>query len=135
MDEIDVLLKDLAREEVPAESLRRVAAGVHAKLRRRRFTHWALAAAAMLAAWYVSAYSVGMTPTETLKPPKAIEAAFPAPEAIIASPKLVPSVSHQWQQRSVGRVVGDGVVELPSSDPNVVILWDMKQEEESGGLR
>jgi hypothetical protein len=134
MDEIDGLLQDLAREEMPEESLRRVAAGVQGKLRRRRFTQWALAAAALCLCSLLALDGFKRGQKDEIPLPALPPAVFPAPELALPPPARLPSVSHQKPRRSLPRVVGEGVVQLPSKDPNVVILWDLKETQEGGGL-
>jgi hypothetical protein len=134
MDEVDVLLQGLAREEVPAESLQRVAAGVRSKLLRRRYGRWGLVAALLAVGWFASLQAWSWRKAEELPGPVLSPLALPALELAIPPPSRLPPISQQRPRRRLPKVVGEGLVQLPSSDPNVLILWDLK-EEASGGLQ
>lgn len=142
MDELEVWLGDLSRQEVPRDSLRRVSLGVQARLRKRRFGRFGLAAAALLALCFASFEELERRATEEIILPQAIEAVFPAPDLVISAPAVPagvsswrPQLAQPMKSQWVGEAswVGEAIVQLPSSDPNVVILWDLSQEE-SGGL-
>lgn len=140
MDDLEVLLADLSREPAPAESLRRVAQGVESKLRRRRMIQYFLAAAAIVTVCALSLQEMERRAMDEIALPRAVEAVFPAPDLFFSVPPLGPPVP-----ASVSRVrpalkrtqapkwVGEAMVQLPSSDPNILILWDLSQEE-GGGL-
>jgi hypothetical protein len=119
MDELDLLLKDLANAPLPEESVARVAPRVRAALRRRAVTRYCLAAAAMLAtvvfAW---------PEPEFIPPPQMPDFRIAAPDfALSIAPPPVPSQSRVAKPRP--RVVDGDKLQLASTDPNVVIYWSL----------
>jgi hypothetical protein len=132
MDELDLLLKDLAAEAPPADSLARVGPKVRGALRRRAITRYCLAAAAMLAA-VVFAWP----PQEAVPLPAVPDFSIPAPDFALSpfglSPLTVPptvlSPSQSRQKprpaQSLPRMVDGDKLELASTDPNVVIYWSL----------
>ena len=119
MDELEILLNDLREEALPADSLARIAPRVQRTLRRRRMTRLALATAAVMAVSVLSLYRAPL------------DVALPEPgEAIIAVPDLLltipaPATLSYRRAKPKAIVVGEGTLQLASTDQNVVIYWSL----------
>ncbi|GAB4364887.1 MAG: hypothetical protein OHK0021_08640 [Bryobacter sp.] len=123
MDELDLLLRDMANEAPPAESLAKVGPRVRGTLRRRAVTRYCLAAAAMLATVLLAWPSAEPVPL-----PKVPDFSIPAPDFAL-SPRIFPSPSQSRMRpsrpRRMPRLVDGDKLELASTDPNVVIYWSL----------
>lgn len=116
MDDLDLLLNDLAQEAPPQASLDRIRPRLQATLRRRRVTRFTLAAAALIAVW------------QLVPPPADIPLPLPG-EAIITVPDLViaaPQIRLSQQRRPKPRMLDENTVQLASTNPNIVILWSLE---------
>src|SRR5438045_3509069 len=86
MDDLDLLLGELSQEAPPAESLGRVAPRVRAAIRRRQFTQWTLAAAAMIAAVLLALPEK----QADIPLPEPVQAIIAVPDLILSSPAPAP---------------------------------------------
>ncbi len=119
MDELDLLLKDLAAEAPPEESLARVGPRVRRTLRMRAVTRYCLAAAAMLAAVVLA-----WPRAEEVPLPKMPEFHVPAPDFAL-SKSVVPVPSRSGIARPKATLAGGDKLKLSSTDPKVVIYWSL----------
>ncbi len=119
MDQLELLLSDLREEALPEDSLGRIAPRVQRTLRRRRMTRFALATAALMALCVMSLYRMP------------VDVPLPEPdEAIITVPDLAltipaPAMLSSRRAKPKAIVVGEGTLQLASTDQNIVIYWSL----------
>lgn len=117
MDDLDLLLSDLAQEAPPQASLDRIRPRVQATLRRRRVTGFTLAAAALIACWQL------VPPPADIPLPLPGEAIITVPDLVIAAP---PQIRLSQQRRPKPRMLDENTVQLASTNPNIIILWSLE---------
>jgi len=120
MDDLALLLGDLRSQDLPAVSMDRIAHRVNGTLRRRRYTKYTLAAAALLAATILSI------------PKTAADIPLPDPgKAIITVPDLLlsaPAPATLSFRRAKPKVTmaDEHTLQLASTDKNILIYWSLE---------
>lgn len=122
MDELEDLLGSLREEQPPAEALDRVGPRVRTALRRRTMTRWVLAAAAVLALVVVNV----PRNEEPIALPDPVRAIIPVPDLFLPAPAPAPVMLSSHRARPKPTLVDDHTLQLPSSDPNIKILWSLE---------